>query len=315
MEFDRAGAHVMNESLTPLLQFLCELDPPEVSRQWIDRHEFKESIEALISKGALVQVANADVIVCKACDRQHWVMPESTGTGCCRGYCPINGFYHFSAKQLQRFAVDNAWIASTIGSTLALRPKGVDGSPPILSIGRTKFGPYSCEVFFGSRLYDRARFETAMAVIKERAGAGPAILLTSTRTTLLPGKWPERCAIIVAENVLLISPDKILLNEVPILAALRGPVPLHGGGGIGFRFSPGFRSCLYGHQTFQFSATQALVVEALYCAREQGLPSLHQNELRGQAETNQRMVQLFYRHPAYGTLIRHDGSGYYRLDC
>jgi len=44
------------------------------------------------------------------------------------------------------------------------------------------------------------------------------------------------------------------------------------------------------------------------------LPGLHQDELKGQAQTNQRMAQLFSGNGAYGALIKNDGSGLYWLD-
>jgi hypothetical protein len=44
-------------------------------------------------------------------------------------------------------------------------------------------------------------------------------------------------------------------------------------------------------------------------ARKDGLPGLHQDELKGEAQTNQRMIQLFSGNGAYGTLIKNDGRG------
>jgi hypothetical protein len=118
----------------------------------------------------------------------------------------------------------------------------------------------------------------------------------------------------VAEEVLTISLGKIRLDQPAMLAALRSPTHLPQGGGIGFRFSAGFRLCVYGGQQFRFSDKQALAVEALYEASKEGLPGLHQDELKARVDTNQRMAQLFSRNPAYGTLIKNDRSGFYRLD-
>jgi len=41
---------------------------------------------------------------------------------------------------------------------------------------------------------------------------------------------------------------------------------------------------------------------------------MHQTEVQGAADTNRRVAQLFEGHPAYGTLIKHDGNGYYELN-
>ena len=52
----------------------------------------------------------------------------------------------------------------------------------------------------------------------------------------------------------------------------------------------------------------------LYDAWRSGNPRLHQTEIQGKADTSQRVGQLFGDSPAYGVLIKYDGSGYYWLD-
>jgi hypothetical protein len=305
----------MSENLTTLLQLLCEIDPPEISRQWIDQHELRDSVEALIEEGALVPVENADSIVCEFCDEQHWIPAEYLGPGHCRGLCPDSGFHSFSPNLLERFAVDDVWIVGGLATTLSLRPrKTLFSGSSVFHVGRARFGPYDCEIFFGRRLHDRSRFENGMATLQEKIGGGIGVLLTSTRLDLLPGSPPERCAIMMAEDVLTISRGKVCLDQAAILAALREPTRLPKGGGVGFRYSLGFRACVYGGQQFRFSDKQALAIEALYDARKDGLQGLHQKELKGRVDTSQRMTQLFYKHPAYGTLIKNDGSGLYWLD-
>jgi hypothetical protein len=304
----------MNENLAALLQLLCEIDPPQISRQWIDQHELRDSVEALIVEGALVPVGNVNAVVCEVCDEQHWILPEYIGPGQYRGYCPVSGSHSLSPKLLQRFAVDDAWIVAGLAATLSLRPRKtpVDGSP-VFYVGRAKFGPYACEVFFGRRLHNASRFEKAIAILEKKIGGGIGLLLTSTRLDLLPGSVPQRCAIMRTEDVLTISRGKMELDQTAILAALRGPSRPPKGGGLGFCFSPSFRSCVYGNQQFRFSDKQALAVEALYEAWNDGLPGLHQDELKNRVHTNQRMTQLFYGNPAYGILIENDGSGRYWL--
>jgi hypothetical protein len=305
----------MSENLTTFLQLLCEIDPPEISRQWIDQHELRDSVEALIEEGALVPVENADTIVCEFCDEQHWIPAEYLGPGHCRGFCPDSGFHRFSPNLLERFVVDDTWIVGRLATTLSLRPrKTLFGGSSVFHVGRARFGPYDCEVFFGRRLHDRSRFENAMATLKEKIGGRIGLLLTSTRLDLLPGSLPERCAVKMVEDVLTISCGKIWLDQAAVLATLREPTRLPKDGGIGFCFSVGFRSCVYGGRQFQFSDKQARAVEALHKARKEGLPGLQQSELKGLVNTSQRMAQLFAKNAAYGTLIKNDGNGLYSLD-
>jgi hypothetical protein len=85
-------------------------------------------------------------------------------------------------------------------------------------------------------------------------------------------------------------------------------------GAIGFVFAPGFRSAVVGDREYSFSNKQALVIEALEEARRGGNSRLHQTEIQAAADTSQKVGQLFPNHPAYGALIRYDGTGYYWLD-
>jgi hypothetical protein len=305
----------MSPDLTTLLR-LCEIDPPEISRQWIDQQpEMRGSFETLIVQGALVAVANANSILCEFCDEQHWIVPEYVGPGHCRGFCANTGFHSFSPKLIECFAVNEAWLVGRLAEALSLRLRKTPiGGSSLFYLGRVMFGPYPCETFYGSRLNDRSRFESAIVTLKEKIGPGIGVLLTSTRRELLPDVVPERCAMIMAEDAMCISGGKIGIDQGVILAALRAPANLPKASGVGFRFSIGFRSCAYRGEQFRFTDKQSLAVEALYNAWRDGLPGLHQNELKGLAHTNQRMAQLFSGNAAYTTLIKNDGSGLYWLD-
>lgn len=305
----------MSADLKTLL-LLCEIDPPEISRQWIDQQpELRNSVDTFIAQGALVAVTNAHSILCEFCDEQHWVAPEYVGPGHYRGFCSNTGFHDFSPKLLECFALDDAWIIGKLAEALNLRLRKMPIiGASVLHLGRVRFGPYVCELFFGRRLNDRPRFESAIVTLKEKIGAGIGVLVTSTKPELLPGSLPERCAMIMAENALTISGGNVRVDQEVILAALRQPTHLPKGVGVGCRFSIGFRSCVYMGEQFRFTDKQSLAVEALYNAGNDGLPGLHQDELKGHAHTNQRMAQLFSGNSAYGTLIKNDGSGLYWLD-
>jgi len=256
----------MNDNLAALLQRLCEIDPPEMSQQWIDRHESRESIEALISCGALIPAENAGLVLCERCDDEHWIVPEYLERGQYRGFCAITGYHGISPKALKCFMVDDSWIVSGICASLGIRPKKnqTDGSQALLCLGRARFGPYLCELFFGRRLHDRPRLGSAVAVVAEKTASCPGILLTSTGKELLSGPVPGRCVVIRMENVLTIAHGRTSFDGAPILAALRGTVQPPREGGVGFRHSPGYRTCVYGSESFRFSKQRALAVEVLH---------------------------------------------------
>ena len=128
------------------------------------------------------------------------------------------------------------------------------------------------QLFFGRRLADKRQFEEANRIISGLIGKAPAVLLTTTLLDLIPGEAPPRCALIPLENVLQVFPNQTSIDEGPVYAALRGSDHRFHSGGIGFAFSPGFRSGVFGDQEYSFTDKQALVVEALYEAWKNGIP-------------------------------------------
>jgi hypothetical protein len=304
-------------NLVVALRSLCEIDPPEITGQGIDDSNDRSALVSLFDLGALVHIGNTQSVLCFACDRPHSVSVEYAGDGQYRAYCPDSGHQPIRPEELRRMAVAEDWIMRTVGSSLGLNT-GSQSVPAMAStvgrIGRARFGPYVCELFFGRRLFERSRFEEAKKTISRLIGKAPGIILTTTPTDLIPGKAPPRCAIIALEDVLRVSVTEVSIDKGPFYAALRGTDHRFRGNGIGFVFSPGYRSAVVGDQEYSFTDKQAQVIEVLYEALRSGVPRLHQTEIQGVATTNQRVGQLFAGHPAYGVLIKYDGLGYYWLD-
>jgi hypothetical protein len=303
-------------NLISVLRPLCECDPPEISWQAIAESELRGEFETLVNMGALLQADNNDSILCLACDQPHTIDIEYTGNGTYRAYCPDSGFQDVPPELLRRFAVSIVWIGQSLASSVALPFRSDPHMPanaPITRIGRTRFGPYPCELFIACRLADKVRFDDAMRQVSARSGNTPAIVLTTTQLDLVPGEPPACCALLQLDEVLQLCSGKLCLDDGPIWAALRGQQHPVRSGGIGFDFSPGFRSARFGNTSYQFSDKQALAVEAMYEAWRRGL-TLHQTEIQGAADTPQRVGQLFAGHAAYGVLIKSPGEGFYTLD-
>jgi hypothetical protein len=78
-----------------------------------------------------------------------------------------------------------------------------------------------------------------------------------------------------------------------------------------FHFSDDFRSCRWGGETYEFTATQAAVVKQLWDAWKAGTPVLGQELLLERAgssmgqgpDSKPRLAKLFADNPAWGTLI------------
>jgi hypothetical protein len=304
------------DKLVRVFSSLCELDPPEVLGQGIEISADRDAFRALVEVGALVHVGNTESVICFGCDEPHPIAVEFAGNGGYRGYCADSGYQAIQPSHLMNYSVDEDWLVRALRSGLGIGRRGSREAPRSVAgpIGRARFAPYVCEFFFGRRLSERARFDDAKRTLAGLIGKIPAILLTTTPRDLIPGDPPPRCAIVAIDDVLQISVTDMSLDDGPIYAALRGRDHAFEGSGVGFVFSSGFRSGKVGDQEYNFTDKQALVIEALLEARHIGLPRSHQTEILGKANTSQRVGQLFAGHPAYGTLIKHDGKGNYWLD-
>ena len=300
--------------MTPiqLLATLCEVEPSEILGQQLDELPDGPIYRQLIHLTALAHVGNAGSVFCFACQEPHPVPVEYAGQGRYRIYCPEAGYQDVDPNRLKRYIVDESWIIRAIGSPLGLREQPCDRDAVAVWIGRAQFGRYPCHLFFGQRLFDKARFLAACQLMTSRMGKAPGVLVTTTSTALIPGALPPRSAPLELESILRLEDGRVSLDDEPFHSLLSGR-PAHPGDMIGYTFSPGFRTAVVGDESYNFSDKQALVVEALFEARRSGTGRLHQTELQGLADTNQKMGQLFRNHPAYGNLIKHD-AGYYRLD-
>jgi hypothetical protein len=304
-------------NLLSVLRSLCETDPPEISWQGIVESEKRADLETLVSLGALVNVGNNDGILCLACDEPHSVCVEYAGDGSYRAYCPDAGYQRVEPETLRRFSIDVNWIANAVASSLGFSCKADplrDLGAPVIRIGKVRFGKYPCELFVACRLADRDRFEETRTTVAALSGNAPAVILTTTPLHLIPGKAPPRCANVLLEHVLKLGASGPSFNEGPIYAALRGHDASFPSSGIGYVFSSGFRSGVVGDQEYTFTRKQAQVIELLFSARERGIRKLHKTEIQGPLETSQQIGQLFQGNPAYGELIKFDGTGYYWLD-
>jgi hypothetical protein len=306
---------VTNISAIGRLSQLCEIDPPEVSGQTVEEAPDGWIYRALIDVGALIQSGVRKNILCLACDDAHYASVEHIGDGRYRAYCPVAGYQSVPAATLARFAVDEDWIAETIGTEVGLAPQTAQRGAAATWIGRARFGPYPCHLFFARALSDPAQLAGAVALVRSTIGETSATLITSTPLDLIAGDPPPRCKYVHLDEVLSLDSSRVRLREDPFYSALgQPPKYVPGSEAVGFQFSPGYRSVLWGENDFSFSDKQSLVIEALHDARLAGTGRLHQTELQGVADTSQRMTELFRRHPAYGTLIKNDGTGYYWLN-
>jgi hypothetical protein len=181
----------MIRDLVPLLCALCEMDPPEVTDQAIQDNPEGSALGSLYAMGALIHVGNSECILCLECDQPHSIRVEFAGEGNYRAYCPDSGYQVVRPDALRRFAVDERWIAKSIGSKFNLgEPRRSSAVAPsaVLQIGGARLGPYKFGLFFARRLFDKVRFDQASQSISRLLGKASAVLLTTTPRDLIPGQ-------------------------------------------------------------------------------------------------------------------------------
>jgi hypothetical protein len=110
-------------------------------------------------------------------------------------------------------------------------------------------------------------------------------------------------------------PDALCAELRERLAGVGGPrrTP-EAGGSLTASHSPDFRTVHWFGTDYALTEKQAKVVEALWQAREAGDPEVGQDVLlRACGSDGVRLVDLFRRSPAWGTLVVSSRAGLYRL--
>jgi hypothetical protein len=310
-----------NSSALDLLAKLIEHKPSVFSWQRFVDTEHADNFQHLLSIGILRHSSNAGSICCNACDAVHSVRVEFLGGARYRAYCHDVGYYDVDSDHLRVFEPDLAAMTKKIARGLGIParvPSREIVTEVLYDLGKRKFGPYTTRMCLARRLDRKEEFDRTNAALVQISDRSPALILSTTPWEKTGGTLPSRHAILWLPDVAELDGDVISFEEGAFLAKLRGEDTAFRRGGIGYDFSPGFRSAVVGDQQYEFTKKQAEAVEILFDALKTGRRKVHQDEIKGFLGTNQRIGQLFrgrgHCHPAYGTLIRYDREGYYWLE-
>jgi hypothetical protein len=302
-------------SILKLVEQLCEEEPPSFQWQHLRQIEELSKLERLLALRMLRPTGNASSIWCNACDSVHSVAVEFLERGSYRAYCQEVGFFVVDAEDLRVLELDLAALTALIGRGF--------GNPPLISaeeilprvlyrVGFARFGPYRTRVYF-ARCLDRVEYFTQVySALEQHRDHSPLILVSTTRWRRIHHELPARHALVSLSDVAELRGQRLKFNEDAFLIKLRGEDVTFRAGGIGYVFSPGFRSAVVGDRKYAFTKKQAEVVEVLFEAFGSGLHKMHQDEVMGRLNSSQRIGQLFKSHPAYGPLMG-DSHGYYWL--
>ncbi len=301
-----------------LLCELLELPDPVVSVGSTMWTKNRVAIDRLSRLGALTQSDAVRTIPCPACDEHHYVRVERTEAGTFRAYCPNEGFLPIDPADLTVLQVDFPCLieALRLAINVLSRPLAQELVPGHLwFLGEQRIKAYRTRFYFGRRLTDLESIERAGAALAAKPATVPALLLTSSPASVLTDQLPKRHAPVFLADACRMTNAGFAVEEAALLAALRADDRVViGTGGAGYIFSKGFRSGVVGDKNYTFTKKQAAVVEALYEAYASGLHGLHQSEAAAEADSNQRLVQIFRDNKeAYEELIGSDDQGYYWL--
>lgn len=297
---------------------LLEQPEPIISRGsplWAACHE---DVRRLRELGALEQSDPVRTVCCPVCNEHHYVRVEYTDAGTFQGYCPDEGFVPIDPADLTVLQVSVSWLIDALrfGINVLSRPAAEKLVPGRLwFIGEQRIQAYRTRFYFGCHLTDLASVDLAMAALAAKPATMPGLLLTSSPSPALAARLPKRHAVVSLADACRMTKAGLEVDEHVLLAALRADDSVVvGTGGVGYVFSEGFRSAVVGDKSYTFTKKQAAVIEALYDAHVTGLQRLHQDEVAAQADSNQRVVQIFRDNKqAYDDLIGSDDQGYYRL--
>jgi hypothetical protein len=302
-------------STLKLVEELCEEEPPSFQWQRLRGRVQLPTLNSILALEVLRHTTNANSIWCTVCDSVHSVAVEYRGNGTYWAYCQVVGYFEVNLEDLRVLELDVAALTALIGRALGI-PRLISAEevvPRLLyRVGCPRFGPYRTRVYFARCLDRVGYFVQVCSALEQHRDHTPVILVSTTPWQRIHHELPARHALVSLSDVAELRGQQLKFNEDAFLTKLRGEDVTFRAGGIGYVFSPGFRSAVVGDQKYEFTKKQAEVVEVLFEAFGTGLQKVHQDEVMGRLNSSQRIGQLFNSHPAYGPLILGD-SGYYWL--
>ena len=171
--------------------------------------------------------------------------------------------------------LDLAALTALIGRGLGIPPliSAEEVVPRLLyRVGSPKFGPYRTRIYFARCLDRVASFAQVRSALEQHRDHAPVILVSTTPWRRIHRDLPARHALLSLSDVAELRGQRLKFNEDAFLTKLRGEEVAFRTGGIGYVFSPGFRSAVVGDQKYEFTKKQAEVVEVLFRSLRIGSP-------------------------------------------
>jgi hypothetical protein len=174
---------------------------------------------------------------------------EFCGNGLYRAYCQDVGFFGVDPEDLGVLELDLAALVDLIARGLGMpsRIPTEEIVPRLLyRLGVQRFGPYLTRLYFARCLDRTSCFDRAYSALVQHRDRGPVILVSTTSWQRIHRELPARHALVSLSDVGEMCGQQLTFKDNAFLAKLRGGDTSFQADGIGFAFSPGFRSARVG---------------------------------------------------------------------
>lgn len=285
---------------------ICRQTRPLVSHRLLTER-FGKTGAALLKKNGLVAAENLKFISVPQGDDE--VEAEIVFMGDKKsGYWGESGWVTVDPDDLRQYALDLPWllrwVAGGFGISKRITPRELL-SGHVWSVGDATFGKSSVPIFFSRHLRTDDAIDILLKEIKSAHKGKKVIVLTPAAND---------CARIVEHATIVSLPDIVEQTEYLKIDMARTQAFLGGGTAPSADgYSDGYRTVRFNGMDYDFSKTQAAIIEELHTA---GRP-LHKTEFMAKHSSQDDPKGVFRKngkyHAAWNVLILFDSQGNYRL--
>ncbi len=224
------------------------------------------------------------------------------------GYWGDNGWVAVDPDDLRQYALDIPWllrwIAGGFGISKRVTPRELL-SGHVWGLGDATFGKSTVPIFFARHLRTDEAVNALLQEIKSAHRGKKIVVLTPAAND---------CTHVAEHATIIPLPDVVEQAEYFKIDLARAQALLGGGAAAANGFSNGYRTAHFNGVEYDFTKTQAAIIEALHGA---GKP-LHKTEFMSEHSKQDDPKNVFRKngkyHPAWNVLIKFDNKGNYWLD-
>ena len=285
---------------------ICRQPQPLISYRMLT-NRFEKTGVALLKKNGLLPADNLRYVSAPQGDDEVEAEVISMGGGKF-GYWSDNGWVAVDPDDLRQYALDMLWLLRWIADGFSISKRITPRellSGHVWGLGNATFGQSTVPVFFARHLRTDEAVNVLLQEIKSAHRGKKIVVLTPAAND---------CARVAEYATIIPLPDVVEQAEYFKVDLTRAQALLGGGVAVADGFSDGYRTARFNGDDYEFTKTQAAIIEELHSA---GKP-LHKTEFMSKHSKQDDPKNVFRKngkyHPAWDALIKFDGKGNYWLD-